>query len=87
MNQLAGMVHESHNLKRCPSGLALIIQLEADQGKMSLNKTAIRLIEEQTEHKKGKKAGNIVPRPLAGAWTKKETLGLKKAQRCRLGPA
>jgi hypothetical protein len=68
-------------LRDVPPELARLIQRRAEQEKMSLNKTVVRLLEEGTglqQKKKGKPLHDDLD-ALAGSWTQKEARDFEQA--------
>ena len=68
-------------LRDVPPELARLIRRRAEQERMSLNKTVVRLLEEGTglqEKKKGKPLYDDLD-ALAGAWTPKEARDFEQA--------
>jgi len=69
-------------LRDVPPELARLIRRRAEQEKMSLNKTVVRLLEEGTgllqKKKKGKPLYDDLD-ALAGAWTQKEAREFEQA--------
>jgi hypothetical protein len=68
-------------LRDVPPELARLIRRRAEQEKMSLNKTVVRLLEEGTglqEKKKGKSLHDDLD-GLAGVWTQKEARDFERA--------
>jgi hypothetical protein len=68
-------------LRDVPPELARLIRRRAEQEKMSLNKTVVRLLEEGTgllQKKKGKTLYDDLD-ALAGAWTQKEARDFEQA--------
>ena len=68
-------------LRDVPPELARLIRRRAEQEKMSLNKTVVRLLEEGAglqQKKKGKPLHDALD-ALAGAWTQKEARDFEQA--------
>ena len=68
-------------LRDVPPELARLIQRRAEQEKMSLNKTVVRLLEEGTGLQQKKKAKPLHDDldALAGSWTQREARDFEQA--------
>ena len=72
-------------LRGVPPDLVRFIRRKADQDKISLNKTVIRLLEEQTGRQKKTEPLYHDLDALAGAWTRKETREFERALKKQRG--